>query len=117
MRGRPRTSSHQEVVLLTLLVACCWVSGCSRQQESVHEATAHPQIAGFTDADIEVLRSEVRQQTEYLRSIADDLESRSRSGRQIDGEALLSIENQLSSARSRVERIEALLDRIESGSR
>lgn len=91
--------------------------GCTRHDDSIQGPVRQVEAVQFTEADIDVLRQEVRKQTEHLKQIADDLELHAESGGAIDRELLLKIENQIDSARSRVQRIEAILQRVESGSR
>ena len=107
--------SGQLLLFLPFLVLL--ILSCSRQQETNHRVVDATQVSELTDQDIEMLRWEVRLQTEHLKVIADDLEAQANSGRRIDREVLLRIENQVSRAQSRVERIEALLDLIESNHR
>ena len=100
-----------------LLLISATIVGCTRHDDSTQGPVRQVEAVQFTEADIDVLRREVRKQTEHLKQIADDLELHAESGRAIDRELLLKIENQIDSARTRVQRIEAILQRVESGSR
>lgn len=117
MPGEHHRLASSGTLLILLLMVGVIVIGCKRQADSVVGIAPRPELVELTAADIDLLRQEVRKQTEHLRTIADDLESYLRSGSSIDRELLLRIESQVNSARSRVERIEALLERVESASR
>ncbi|MEC9476011.1 MAG: hypothetical protein VX764_03120 [Planctomycetota bacterium] len=111
-----RTGDPRALLFLSTLLLLA-DSGCSRQQDAHHPLIDPAAASQVTDQEIEMLRLEVRQQTDHLKKITMALQVRSESGRQIDREVLLRIENQVSRAQSRVQRIEAILDRIESNQR
>ncbi|MGE4601954.1 MAG: hypothetical protein AAEJ65_03515 [Planctomycetota bacterium] len=117
MPDKHRRFAGSGTLLILLLMVGVIVIGCRRQADSVQGIAPRPELVKLTAADIDLLRQEVRKQTEHLRAIADDLESYVRSGSSVDRELLLRIESQVNSARSRVERIEVLLERVESASR
>lgn len=97
-----------------MLILLGLVFGCSRHEQAADSVSTPVVGLKLTEKEIESLRFEVREQTESLKEIADHLEMQIESGRQIDREILLRIGDQVSHAQSRVERIEALLDIIES---
>lgn len=113
---RFRYRFHDRCLSITVVLLVC-LTGCSRQQASGTGTVVDVEATSLDSADIELFRQEVRKQTESLREIAADLESQVRSGHSLDRALLLRIENQVSGARLRIQRIESLLERVESGSR